>query len=74
MKLQNLTDTEIQQINGGSSANASSASMSFTFGADSLFGMNFNWSDGNGHSYQSSLQIGKDVHLGIGGITAGSQQ
>lgn len=72
MKLQELDNVELQAINGGADQNVAGAAYA-TIGANSLLSLGFNWSDGKGHSYSWQLDIGKDVHAGIGAGNSGIQ-
>lgn len=72
MRTQELTLTELRAINGGADS-AASSSTGIAIGADSLLSIGYSYSDGQGRSYESKLDILKDFHVGIG-TTANNQQ
>lgn len=63
MKTQELTKAELQAITGGADSSAANG-VGLLLGTDSLLSLSFNWSDGQGRSYQSQLEIGKDINVG----------
>ncbi|GAB3924101.1 hypothetical protein [Mucilaginibacter myungsuensis] len=72
MKAQELNKAELQLVNGGSDG-AASSSTGIALGTGSLLSLSYSYNDGQGRSYESKLEVLKDVRIGAG-TNANSQQ
>lgn len=65
--LQKLDDAELNEINGGSSAN-----MTMSSGTGSLLSMEFQWQDGN-RSKDYKISAGNDISLDLTAYGSGAK-
>jgi|GEM_PF-4506932 len=67
MEFQELNDVELQTFHGGADS-AASMGAGLTMTTGSLISVGYHYDNGNGRSYRSQLDIGKDVKFDFGAL------